>query len=168
MQISHFRKISPAKIMAAAYLYVCLCACILYDTDFYNNNPFFQWGPPIQFFGKKIDTNTSFYLLHFLIFFHQIINNCVNTVVYPWILNSVQDPKNKNMEYNTFSSLLLINLFDIYSELDMVFIIGGFMSQISFVITIILANMITSTFINKKYLDLKSNVDEFMPFSEDS
>lgn len=153
--ISHFKKISPHKILSIAYFYVIVAAIILYLTDFYEGSVFFSWGPPLLFFGKKIETNTQFYCLHILIFFHQIINNCVNSVVYAWIINSVQDPKNKVMEYSKTISLFLINFFDIYSELDMVFIIGGFMSQISFVVTVILANMITSTLINKIYIENK-------------
>ena len=59
------------------------------------------------------------------------------------------------MEYSTPVSLLIINLFNIYSELDVIFILLGFNSQISFVITIIFANMISSTYINNKYIKVK-------------
>lgn len=152
---SHFRKISPIITMSIAYAYVAIIGFILYFTGFYEGNTFFNWGPPIVFFGKTIEKTSTFYGLHILIFFHQIINNCVNSIVYAWILNSVQDPKTSQIEYRKKVALLIINFFDIYSELDMVFIIGGFMSQISFVCTVMFANMITSTYINHRYLLLK-------------
>jgi hypothetical protein len=132
---------------------------ILYTTDFYKDNSFFSWGPPVKFFNREIDTQTAFYSIHIIIFLHQLINNWVNDVVYPWIINSIQDPKNQKMEYNKRVSLLILNLFNIYSEIDVIFILMGFNSQISFVITIILANIISSTYINNKYINVKESVE---------
>jgi len=94
-------------------------------------------------------------MMHALIFVHQLINNCVNAIVYPWIINSIQDPKNKIVEYPDWLCLTIICAFDAYSEIDVVFILGGFTSQISFVLNIILANLITSFIINRKYLTAK-------------
>ncbi len=155
--MSHFQGkiLSPVKIMFIAYFYVMIISLLLYDSGFYQNNSFFAWGPPVKFFGKDIISEKSFYSLLCIIFFHQIVNNCVNSVVYPWIMNSIQDHKNKNMEYSNSVSILLLNLFDIYSQLDVIFIIGGFMSQISFVCAVVLANIITSTYINLEYLKAK-------------
>uniref|UniRef100_A0A6C0EKL1 Uncharacterized protein n=1 Tax=viral metagenome TaxID=1070528 RepID=A0A6C0EKL1_9ZZZZ len=151
--MSHFRRLSsPLLVINIAYIYIFLIGLILYGEGFYENSTFFNWGPPIKFFGHDITSERTFYALHVLIFFHQLINNWVNSVVYPWILNSVQDPKNRNMEYSRWTSLLIINEFNTYSEFDLVFILIGFTSQISFVATINLANMITSTIINNRYI----------------
>lgn len=161
--MSHFRRsiTSPAAIMFAAYLYVGIAAIALYYSGFYSSSTFFSWGPPIRFFGQDIVTEKSFYLILLLMFIHQIVNNCVNSIVYPWIINSVQDPKNRKMEYSNLVSLLLINFFDIYSQLDVIFIVMGFMSQISFVCAVAIANTITSTYINYQYLKAKQrDVDE--------
>jgi hypothetical protein len=87
-----------------------------------------------------------------MIFFHQLVNNWVNTVVYPWIINNIQDPKAKEMPYSMTSSLLLINFFDLYSEFDVMLILMGFTSQISFILTVTMANIITSTIINRRYI----------------
>lgn len=169
--MSHFRnKTSPLAIISIAYVYVFIVGIVLYVTGYYQNSTFFSWGPPIKFFGQDITDQKNFYMIHVLIFFHQLVNNCVNSIVYAWIINSVQDPKNKKMEYSRITSLIIINAFNVYSELDLVFIIAGFMSQISFVVTIILANMITSTYINDKYLREKIAspllVDELQNYSQ--
>lgn len=155
--MSHFqgKVTSPAKIMSLAYFYVGIISITLYISGFYKNSSFFSWGPPITFFGQDITSQTAFYFLLVLIFFHQIVNNCVNSVVYPWIINSVQDPKNRNMEYSNISTLLLLNLFDLYSQLDVIFIVMGFMSQISFVCVVSFSNLVTSTYINYQYLKAK-------------
>lgn len=159
--MSHFRgKVtSPAKIMSVAYFYVVIISVSLYTSGFYQNSSFFAWGPPIKFFGQDITSQFTFYFLLLLIFFHQIVNNCVNSVVYPWIINSVQDPKNRNMEYSNITALFLLNLFDIYSQLDVIFIVTGFMSQISFVCVVSFSNLITSTYINYQYLKAKEQLN---------
>lgn len=151
--MSHFKKTSsPKLVIIIAFIYVIIVGFILYGSGFYKNSTFFNWGVPIKFFGHEVTSEWTFYGLHVLIFFHQIVNNWVNSVVYAWIINNIQDPKNKHLEYSCCISLLIINAFNIYSELDMVFIIVGFMSQISFVVTICVANTITSTYINNKYI----------------
>jgi hypothetical protein len=158
--MSHFRdKItSPLTVMSMAYCYVVVIALALYFNGFYESSTFFSWGPPIKFFGQDIVTEKSYYLLLLLVFVHQIVNNCVNSVVYPWIINSLQDPKNRKMEYSNTVSLLLVNFFDIYSQIDVIFIVAGFISQISFVCVVIFANAITSTYINLHYLKAKQPV----------
>ncbi len=155
--MSHFenKTSSPIIVMSIAYLYIVIVGIVLYATGFYEDSTFFNWGPPIKFFNHSVVTEKEFYSLHLLIFVHQLVNNCVNSIVYPWIINSIQDPKNKNLEYSRWVSLILVNAFNIYSELDLVFIIVGFMSQISFVMTICLANAITSTYINNNYIKEK-------------
>jgi hypothetical protein len=157
----HFSKTtSPLLTICIAYFYITIIILILYFTEFYEDNIFFRWGPPIIFFNKKIESQISFYCIHIIIFLHQFINNWVNDVVYPWIINNIQDPKNKHLEYSKSLSLLIINLFNIYSNIDVIFILLGFNSQISFVITIIFANIISSTYINNKYINIKESNEE--------
>ena len=146
------RYISPLTITGVSYLYVAVIVTAFYLNGVYNDNRFFRVGPPVRFFGHDFTSWNSFVLIIGLVFVHQLVNNCVNSVVYPWIMNSVQDPKNKTMEYSNAMSLLIINLFDLYSQVDMVLIVMGFMSQISFVGAVVAANVITSTYINLQYL----------------
>jgi len=148
---------SPRFVILIAYSYISIIALVLFLLNFYNKNEFFSIGPPISFFGKRIVTKLGFLFIHVLIFFHQLMNGWVNNTVYPWIINVVQDRKNRRVEYSLSSSLILINLFDFYSEVDMIVILSGFTSQISFVFTISIANIIVSTYINYKYLKEKKD-----------
>jgi len=163
MRINH-KLTSPVLAMGTAYVYITTIGVVLWATGFYKDNNFFNWGPPIKLFGHTIVSQEHFYLIHVMIFFHQLINNWVNTVVYPWIINVIQDPKAKKMSYGMTTSLLLINFFDLYSELDVMIILMGFTSQISFIVTVTIANVITSTIINRRYiLDKRS---DFSPLLE--
>lgn len=147
------------RVVALSYSYVIFIGFLLWRLGFYEGSDFFRWGAseerPLTFFSKKITSMREFYGLIVMMFFHQLINNMVNTVVYPWIINVVQ---NKNCFYVGMRDavvLTIVNLFDLYSEIDLVLILIGFTSQISFIITICFANLITTTIINKRYLNEK-------------
>ena len=159
MRIRHHLT-SPLLAMCSAYSYITIISIIMLSMGVYSNSNFFSWGPPINFFGMKIVSQKTFYCFHIMIFFHQLINNWVNSVVYPWIINTIQDPKSKTIPYNTFVSLMLINSFDLYSELDVMLIIMGFTTQISFIFTVTIANIITSTAINYRYIKDKTEETE--------
>jgi len=152
--------LSPAKTIFLGYTYVITISIVFHLLSLYENSTFFHWGPPVVFFGKSLEGNTVFYSLHLTMFFHQIVNNCVNSIVYPWIINYVQDPKCKDPIYSKPVSILIINLFDIYSQIDTIFILMGFLSQISFVFTISFANILTSSLINYGYLKRKEGRNE--------
>jgi len=152
--------LSPMVAMSIAYIYIIFIILYFYGNNYYVDNTFFSWGPPVKFFHKQITSFSDFYFLQGVIFFHQLVNNWVNSVVYPWIINNIQDPKDKTLLYPSRTSLILINLFNIYSEFDVIFIVMGFSSQISFVFFIIAANIISSTIINIKHI---KNKEEYTP-----
>lgn len=147
---------SPVPPLIVAYLYVGILSIILYILGFYTSNQFFNWGPPVNFFGQTVESNSSFNLLLFTFFVHQLINNWISQSVYPYIINEIQDPKTVNLRYTKKVSLILINLYSLYSELDLIFIINGAVSQISFFVSIIMANIIVTTLVNSKYIDNKN------------
>ena len=155
--MNHFRNkfTSPLISICTGYVYIVGLAIILHLLGFYQNSEFFRWGTPVKLMGMTIDDDRTYYGLLALFFVHQLINNWVNDVTYPWIINCVQDPKSDNLVYSRKTSMLIVNMFALYSELDMVFIISGVMSQISFFVAIILANMVSVTVINWQYIRSK-------------
>lgn len=151
--MNHFYKrlTSPKNTMCVAYGYMIVIFTTLYFLDFYNSG-FLSWGPPINFMGKTIEDQMTYYAILLFYFNHQIINNWVNAVVYPWIINCVQDPKSHDLIYSEKVSIILINGFALYSQLDVMLIIAGIMSQISFFIAMCAANLIAVTAVNWKYI----------------
>lgn len=157
---SHFndRLTSPLFSICGGYVYIFILFTIFYFSGFYKNSTFFRWGTPVTFMGTTIEDEFTYYLILILFFFHQLINNWVNDVTYPWILNCVQDPKNINLVYSRKISILIINMFALYSELDVILIISGIMSQLSFFIVIILANIVSVSIINWQYIKKKDEM----------
>lgn len=129
----------------------------------YNKSSFFTWGTPVTFMGVTITDDTTYYTLLVLFFVHQLINNWINTVTYPWIINCVQDPKSSNLVYSQRTTMLIVNMFALYSELDMILIVSGIISQGAFFVMIILANMVSTSFINWRYIKLRNQVTTTEP-----
>lgn len=152
--MNHFRNrfTSPLSAILGGYIYIVLLSVFLYTKGFYSESTFFTWGPPVTFMGKKIEDTTRYYLVLLVIFFHQLINNWINGVTYPWIINCVQDPKSKNLVYSRGVTMIIVNMFSLYSEIDVIIIIASVMSQISFFIAIIVANIVSTTIINWQYV----------------
>ena len=158
--MNHFKNnlTSPLLSICAGYLYIFILSSALYFFGFYQNSSFFQWGPPLTLINKDIYDNFTFYTILLLFFVHQLINNWINDVTYPWIINCIQDPKNSQLQYSKRMSLLIVNMFALYSELDMIVIIVGIMSQISFFVAIITANFISVSVINWQYIKKKDTI----------
>jgi hypothetical protein len=156
--MNHFRNklTSPLLCICIGYIYVFILGISLYIMGFYKESTFFQWGPPITMMGKTIEDNFTFYVLLTLFLVHQLINNWINDVTYPWIINCIQDPKTVDVHYSNKISLLIVNMFALYSEVDMLVLIAGIMTQVSFFVIIVLANMISVTVINWQYIKYKN------------
>jgi hypothetical protein len=147
---------SPIYCLVFGYSYLIILAIIFYKLQLFGKHHFFNWGVPLTLFGNDICEQSMFYLVLLTYFVHQLINNWVNNVTYPWIINCVQDPKCKKIGYTSRKSIFIVNLFSMYSELDMLFIIGGATSQISIFTAIVVANVITTTVINWQHIKNKN------------
>jgi len=152
--MNHFKNksTSPLISICAGYIYIVLLAGALSAMGLYQKSSFFRWGTPVTFMSVVINDEVTYYSLLCLFFVHQLINNWINSVTYPWIINCVQDPKSKNLVYSRKVTMIIINMFALYSELDMILIVSGIISQAAFFVMIILANMISTTIINWQYV----------------
>jgi len=54
--------------------------------------------------------------------------------------------------------MLIVNMFALYSELDLMLIIAGVMSQLTFFVVLILANTVSVSVINWQYVKHKDRL----------
>jgi len=154
--MTHFSRFnSPMRSVLSGYTYIAGLSVFFYYHSFYSESTLFTWGIPVVFMGKTIEDESTYYLIIALLFIHQLINNWVNSVAYAWIINNVQDEKSEDILYPDVTAMILINLFSLYSELDMILLISGSMSQIPFFLAMMLANVIASSIINWQYISAK-------------
>ena len=168
--MNHFQKTritSPLLSICVGYSYMFVVVVVLYTLGFYEKSPFFRWGTPVTFMSVTITDSTSYYGLLALFFGHQLINNWVNNVTYPWIMNCVQDPKNLDRGYSKKVSMIIVNMFALYSELDMILVVSGIVSQVTFFLAVILANVISVSIINWEYLRDKRDESFLLHFTDE-
>lgn len=160
--VNHFGQsfiTSPAISLFVGYVYITFLSGIMYYFGLYSNSTFFSFGVPVTVVGTVISDYTTYYTMLALLFVHQLLNNWISEVTYPWIINCVQDQKSVSLVYSRRGSMLLVNLFALYSELDMVFIVLGVMSQLPFLLVLLLANVISVSVINWQYIKNKAEFD---------
>jgi len=124
---------SPMVSISGGYIYIIFLAIMLHALGLYDNSTFFTWGTPITFMGVKVEDSSTYYSILSLIFVHSLV-------------------------YSRRVSMLIVNMFTLYSEIDVIIIISGIMSQISFFLVIILANVISTNIINWQYIKNKKYV----------
>jgi hypothetical protein len=140
--------LSPIFSLVSGHVFLLVIIFTLYGFGFYDNSSYFSWGTPVVFFDYEVKSPLVFYFLLSLVFVHQLITNWIYEVVYPWIINTVQNPKNTELGYSKTTCLLIVNMNSLYSQLHLAFLINGITSQVSFLVVLILADFITLTYIN--------------------
>lgn len=143
---------SPLVSIVGSWTYMIILVFVLNSMHVYTDSSFFTYGPPVLFMGRTITSNTEYLAVIGLIFVHQLTNNWVNNTTYPWLLNSVQDTNSRKNPYGPVTTMLIINLFVVYSQLDVQVIVASANAQVVFVATIMLANLVASNAINIQYI----------------
>ena len=150
---------NPWVALLFGYTVLGFFIVVMYILGFYSSSSFFRIGVPVTILNVTITEAWKFHLLLSTFFLHQLSNTWVSEVVYPWIINNVQDRKVGVLDMNRFHALLLVNLNTIYSILDIVFIVTS-VSQISFLFVLVLSNVISVSIVNWSYLKEKETNDE--------
>lgn len=158
--------LSPVYSLGCGFAFMIVIVLTFYFTGFYNDSTYFQWGPPVIFFDHNITTTGTFYLLLILVFLHQLITNWIYEVVYPWIINTVQNQKHTTLDRSKPTCLAIVNFNSLYNQIHLAFIINGMTSQISFLLALILADFITLSYINWQYIKDKTILDQTSPVQE--
>jgi hypothetical protein len=89
---------------------------------------------------------------------HQVVTNWVYEVTYPWIINTIQNPKNSTINYSKPICLTIINFNSLHNQIHLALIINGITSQASFLLSLVLADFLTLSYINWHYIKDKSYV----------
>jgi hypothetical protein len=146
-------KLTPLKVIGIGFLFLSIFSITLFSMGFYADNEYFRWGPPLYIFKKNVTSNLQFYGLLIIFFLNQIINTLVTEVVYSWIVNCVQDPKSKTTYYSKKVSIFLVLSNAFYFSTNLMLVINGAYSQISFFFVTVIGNMMVIGYTNKKFID---------------
>lgn len=161
--------VSPPIALLSGYAIVAAGALILTTgqsgSEGFPSSTFFQWGPPVSVMGIEVKDQLTFYGFLIFFFLQQLSNSWISEVVYPYILNEIQDRSKKKIRYRRFA-LLIAALFNFYSQLTTLFLINAFSNQISFFISYTLATLICTTAINYSYIRKKEEEEDLEAYMD--
>mmetsp|Transcript_5515 Transcript_5515/g.7735 ORF Transcript_5515/g.7735 Transcript_5515/m.7735 type:complete len:269 (+) Transcript_5515:157-963(+) len=136
--------IAMAEIVIMAYI-------LLYKLNMVEGS-FFQLGPPVVMFQFKIEGQTEYWAILFVFFAHQLVYTWLYETLTPWMMNEVQDPTNTSLRFSKFQTVLIINLYYIYYTINAFITVNASLSQMGFLIAILLADCIATTLLNTHYV----------------
>ena len=152
--------LSPVYSLGTSYFIMGVVMLSFYFFGFFTDNTYFSWGPPVTFFYHTINDNTTFYILLVLLFIYQIITNWSVEVILSWNLHTIQNRRHNVLDYNKKICLTIINLHSLYTQVHLAFIVTSLISQISFLVVLIAADLITLSYINYEYMKDKIYIPE--------
>ncbi len=107
----------------------------------------------IEFMGTKITTNKQVYLIMLYAFINQLISNYNTTIITPWRINTVQDPKSKVINMAKRELITLLNMDNIASWFNYILTVGMILSmELQFLLPKILASVIIENISTLKHI----------------
>ena len=158
----NYKQYYPVVSLSVGYVFLFITAIILYYLDFFKGSTIFAFGPPVNITGFIIDTWSVYIFFFFFFALHQSINSCISSIVYPYIINEIQNRKCREPLFNKPVSLLIAFLFYVYSMLDLFLLVSGSYSQISFILGMLVSNSLTTTIINWNHMNQKEKSDRLI------
>lgn len=144
------------KILTTINIILISLICIPYN--FISKTSYFSFGPNelLSVGGIKIDTILKYIILIIFIIIFNMFKSYRQTNIYPWVMNSVYDHKNKYIyNYNYWETIYIVNANYLFDNIYGIFGIMLQLSQIDIALIYIFANEIMSIFVTTKYLNDK-------------
>eukprot|EP01087_Luapelamoeba_hula_P007775 TRINITY_DN1908_c0_g1_i3.p1 TRINITY_DN1908_c0_g1~~TRINITY_DN1908_c0_g1_i3.p1 ORF type:complete len:299 (+),score=67.55 TRINITY_DN1908_c0_g1_i3:635-1531(+) len=113
---------------------------------------YFRLGPPVLLFQYEVADKTDFYMILAVFFFHQVTYTWITETLNPWLLNEVQDQKCDTIRYSKPVTLWVINLYTAFLTLNNILVLNIAFSQASFLVVVLLADVVSTTLLNLSYI----------------
>jgi hypothetical protein len=144
---------SPLQVIISSSLLSCLIGILFHHLELFHHSGYFSFGPPVELFGKTIETQYEFWLLICCFMANKAMSALVTEIVYNWIVNNIHDPKSCSTGgYSKQMSLFIMILNSVHLSINSMFSINGAKSQISFLIVEMIGNLSVIIYVNNRYI----------------
>lgn len=143
--------LSPPLALGAGYAFLLVGGTVLAFMGFFQQNAFLHTGPPVLVMGQQVDDWWTFCVLLVFMSAHQWINGWISDVVYPYLINEVQNVHCKEQRYGRVASNTVSTLFNVYSNLDLLFIVNASTAQWTFFVGIVCCNTLVKVWVVERY-----------------
>lgn len=143
--------LSPPVALSSGYAFLVLGGGVLLLMGFFNDSTFLETGPPVRVMGKQVDDWPTFAVLLAFMGIHQLINGWISDVVYPYLVNEVQNVHCAHVRYGRTASNVISTMFNVYSNLDLLFIVDASTSQWTYFTAVVLCNTAVKVWVVDRY-----------------
>ena len=118
---------------------------------------FMHFGPSknTKLMTMTIDTWNEWCLVAVASFASTCVNDFTGDSIVPWIQNTIQDHKTRYLPYSKPTCFAIVQLWAIYCNIMSIFSVSLLMSQIDFLLILLVADLIVNTFTTFKFLRAK-------------
>jgi len=148
--------LGPREAMGVVSVWMFVVAGLMVMSGFINST-FFRFGPSsnVYFFKIAIDSWFKWSVLMGYVVCNQIFTTYGLQTITPWELNCVQNRQVLNVGMPNWQALSVIEIWYMYMWLGRVISIQILLTQIDFLLMILLIDIIITFAVNKRYLDEK-------------
>lgn len=116
----------------------------IFAKDFFRLGPAKKGEKPVIFMGKEIKTYKGIILIIIYSFINQLITNYNSSVVNPWRINTIQDPKTTSISNFTLNEILvLLNIDNIFGWINYIINLATLLTmELQFIFPKIIASII--------------------------
>lgn len=123
----------------------------------FGDKTFFTFGVPLYFLGTKVANYGLYVLLLCAFFVNWFVYASIYEVLQQWLYLEVQN-KEASLRYGFFKTILTANLYNIYLILNSFTVVQAANTQIPFLLVIICAQIISTTYTNLKFIRDKKSI----------
>ena len=150
--------LGPREAIGAIIVWMAVVAGLMVVSGFIDSS-FFQFGPSntVYFFKIAIDSWFKWAVLMCYVICNQIFTTYGMQIITPWQFSIIQNRNIQTIDMPNWQALSVIEIWYIYMWLGRVISIQILLTQIDFLLMILVVDLITTFVINKRYLDEKDN-----------
>lgn len=150
--------LGPREAIAAISVWMAVVSGLMVVSGFIDSS-FFHFGPSteIYFFKIAIDSWFKWSVLMCYVICNQIFTTYGLQTISPWMINTVENRETPHVGMPKWQALGVIEIWYVYMWLGRVISIQILLTQIDFLLMILIIDLIATFIINKRYLDEKGD-----------
>jgi len=145
--LSNWNNPKRSIIIHAIWIIIVFCMGLYYNIF---SKEFFRFGPakkgdkPVMFMGNEIKTYKGIIIIIIYSFINQLISNYNSSIVSPWRINTIQDPKTTVISNFTLQEILvLLNIDNIFGWINYIINLATLLTmELQFIVPKIIASII--------------------------
>lgn len=153
---------SPVFVTVVNIIWYMIIISVFGGLGFLNEYARFGPNSELKFLFTSIDTWTKWGFLFVFTVINKFIQIYVSDILYPWIVNNVQNKKISIYSYNKFTVIMLVDIYFITVTIGSFIGVYLVLTQLDFLLAVLFSQVAATTLTTWLYLRKKTRYNEFL------